>query len=391
MASAPSILEIALVLLGAAGAGWLARRVGLPAVLGYLAVGLLVSPFTPGYVAERHQLELLADVGVVLLLFEVGIEVDLFALGRDHRSLMWAAPLQTVFTTALVAVVMSSMGLSFLAASVLGLCVAMSSSVVIVNITRSRRRTTDRSTEQALLGWSVLQDVTGVGLSMVLLAVANPGSRPIGVAIASIAAFVAVALVGAWLLPQVLRALRNEHDLFLIVSVASGLGLAGLGAVVFGVPLALAAFVAGLAVTESPDAAEARRRMLPFRDVFAVLFFVTIGMIIDPAALGAGLPWLGLLLALLVLGKTLPGFVLARLAGLHARPGQLAVGLSQIGEFSFVLVSILLAAGAVAIEVHAAVLATVVLSIAGSTVLVRLFPAPAQGGLEQPGRDAQTA
>ena len=183
-----------------------------------------------------------ADVGVVLLLFEVGIEVDLFALGRDHRGLMWAAPLQTVFTTALVAVVMSSMGLSFLAASVLGLCVAMSSSVVIVNITRSRRRTTDRSTEQALLGWSVLQDVTGVGLSMVLLAVANPGSRPIGVAIASIAAFVAFALVGAWLLPQVLRALRNEHDLFLIVSVASGLGLAGLGAVVFGVPLALAAF-----------------------------------------------------------------------------------------------------------------------------------------------------
>ena len=111
----------------------------MPAVLGYLAVGLLVSPFTPGYVAERHQLELLADVGVVLLLFEVGIEVDLFALGRDHRSLMWAAPLQTVFTTALVAVVMSSMGLSFLAASVLGLCVAMSSSVVIVNITRSRK------------------------------------------------------------------------------------------------------------------------------------------------------------------------------------------------------------------------------------------------------------
>ena len=140
MASAPSILEIALVLLGAAGAGLLARRVGLPAVLGYLAVGLL-APFTPGYVAERHQLELLADVGVVLLLFEVGIEVDLFALGRDHRGLMWAAPLQTVFTTALVAVVMSSMGLSFLAASVLGLCVAMSSSVVIVNITRSRRRT----------------------------------------------------------------------------------------------------------------------------------------------------------------------------------------------------------------------------------------------------------
>src|SRR5438876_3216163 len=132
MASAPSILEIAVVLLGAAGAGWLARRVGLPAVLGYLAVGLLVSPFTPGYVVDRHQLEVLADVGVVLLLFEVGIEVDLFALGRDHRGLVWAAPAQTVITAVLVGLVMTALGLPFLAASLLGLCVAMSSSVGIV-------------------------------------------------------------------------------------------------------------------------------------------------------------------------------------------------------------------------------------------------------------------
>src|SRR5438034_11037120 len=109
--TAPAILELGLLLVLATLAGKAARRVGLPAVLGYLAVGLLVSPFTPGYVAERHQLELLADVGVVLLLFEVGIEVDLFALGRDHRSLMWAARRQTALTPALVAVVISSMGL----------------------------------------------------------------------------------------------------------------------------------------------------------------------------------------------------------------------------------------------------------------------------------------
>jgi CPA2 family monovalent cation:H+ antiporter-2 len=378
VATAPSILEIAVVLLAAAAAGWAARRVGLPAVLGYLFVGLAVSPFTPGYVVDRHQLEVLADFGVVLLLFEVGIEVDLFALGRDHRGLVWAAPTQTVVTTVLVAGVMTALGQPFLAAAILGLCVAMSSSVVIVNITRSRRRTTDRATEQALLGWSVLQDVTGVSLSLLLLAVASPGARPIGLAVLSIVAFLGVAIAGAWLLPRVLRRLRSEHDLFLIVSVASGLGLAGLGAVVFEVPMALAAFVAGLAVTESPDAAEARRRLLPFRDVFAVLFFVTIGMIIDPAALGAGLPWLALLLGLLLIGKTLVAYVLARLAGLHARPAQLAVGLSQIGEFSFVLVSILLVGGAIRADLHAAVLATVVVSIAASTVLVRVFPAPSE-------------
>ena len=383
MATAPSILEIAIVLLAAAGAGWLARRVGLPAVLGYLFVGLAVSPFTPGYVVDRHQLDVLADVGVVLLLFEVGIEVDLFALGRDHRGLLWAAPTQTVVTTLVVAVAMTALGLPLLAASIVGLCVATSSSVVIVNITRSRRRTTDRSTEQALLGWSVLQDVTGVSLSLLLLAVASPGARPISLAVLSIVAFLGVAIVGAWLLPRVLRRLRSEHDLFLIVSVASGLGLAGLGAVVFEVPLALAAFVAGLAVTESPDAAEARRRLLPFRDVFAVLFFVTIGMIIDPSALAAGLPWLGLLLGLLVISKTVVAFVLARLARLHARPAQLAVGLSQIGEFSFVLASILLVGGAIRADLHAAILATVVVSIAASTVLVRVFPSPFEPAGEQ--------
>src|SRR5436190_22972478 len=110
VATAPSILEIAIVLLAAAAAGWAARRVGLPAVLGYLFVGLAVSPFTPGYVVDRHQLEVLADFGVVLLLFEVGIEVDLLALGRDHRGLVWAAPTQTVVTTLVVSVAMTALG-----------------------------------------------------------------------------------------------------------------------------------------------------------------------------------------------------------------------------------------------------------------------------------------
>src|SRR5947207_3773089 len=182
MASAPSILEIALVLLGAAGAGLLARRVGLPAVLGYLAVGLLVSPFTPGYVADRAQLQLLADVGVVLLLFEVGIEVDLARLRREHGGLLWAAPAQAILTTVVATGAGIAAGLPPFGAGLVGLGIALSSSVVIVNITRSRRRTTTRETEEALLGWSVLQDVTGVVVAIILLATSRP-ERPIGVAL----------------------------------------------------------------------------------------------------------------------------------------------------------------------------------------------------------------
>jgi CPA2 family monovalent cation:H+ antiporter-2 len=373
-ATATPILEIGGILLAAVLGGWAARRLGLPAILGYLAVGLGFSPFTPGYVADRQQLELLADVGVVLLLFEVGIEVDLTRLRRDHGPLIWAAPAQAVLSTLIAAGVFLLAGLEPLAATLVGLCVALSSSVVIVNITRSRRRTTDRPTEVALLGWSVLQDVVGVALAAVLLAAVDPGDRSLAEALVRLVAFGVLVVAVARLLPQVLRRLRDEHDLFLITSVASGLTLAGLGAVVFGVPLALAAFVGGLAVTESDEAAEARRRLLPFRDVFAVLFFVAIGTLIDPNSLAAAAPWLGLLLALIVVAKVAVAWLLARVARLEVRPLQLAVGLGQIGEFSFVLASTAVAAGAIEAALYVALIAAVAVSIAVSSVAVRYLP-----------------
>jgi CPA2 family monovalent cation:H+ antiporter-2 len=371
--TAGPILEIGVLLLAAVGCGWLARRVGLPAVVGYLALGLVVSPFTPGYVADREQLQLLADLGVVLLLFEVGIEVDLLRIRSEQRGLLLAAPLQVVLTTAIAGAALAVAGLQPLPAALLGLSIALSSSVVIVNITRSRRRTTDRPTEDALLGWSAIQDATGVSIAAVLLALLGVGGRPLGQAAVGIAAFVVVALVVARLLPIALRALRAEHDLFLITSVASGLALAGIGSSLFGVPLALAAFVGGLAVTESAEAAEARRRLLPFRDLFAVLFFVAIGTLIEPAALIRGLGWLALFLGLIVVAKVVVAWALAEATRLPVRPLQLAIGLGQIGEFSFVLGSAAIAAGAITGETYVALVAAVAISIAVSTVVVRRF------------------
>jgi CPA2 family monovalent cation:H+ antiporter-2 len=175
----------------------------------------------------------------------------------------------------------------------------------------------------------------------------------------------------AWTLPRALRALSSEHDLFLIVSVASGLAIAGVGGVVFGVPMALAAFVAGLTISESHAADEARRRLLPFRDLFAVLFFVSIGSLIDPDELGRGLGWLALLLAMVLVGKVLVAYLLARLTRLAARPLQLAVGLGQVGEFSFVLASVGLAAGVIERPLYAAMLSAVAITIAVSTIAVR--------------------
>jgi CPA2 family monovalent cation:H+ antiporter-2 len=368
--NAVTVLEVGAILLAAAFAGWFARRLTLPAIVGYLVVGIAVSPFTPGYVADGTQVNLFAEVGAILLLFEVGIEVDLKEIRRDHPGLLWAAPLQMAITFAASIAVLLYLGLELAAASLLALAIAMSSSVVVVNITRSRRRTTDRETEHLLIGWSVMQDIIGVAAAIVILAALGAG-QPIEITVIGMIAFAALAVVVARLLPHVLAGLRTEPDLFLAISVATGLAVAGAGALFTGIPLALAAFIAGLSISEGPVSAEARRRLLPFRDLFAIFFFVAIGTLINPTALGNGLGWLALFLALVVLAKSSVIAALARLARLPAHPGQLAVGLGQIGEFGFVLATVAVTRGVLPGEVYAALLAAVAASIAVSSVLVR--------------------
>lgn len=208
---------------------------------------------------------------------------------------------------------------------------------------------------------------------MGLLAAIEEHPRPIPVITGGTLGYVVVAVAAAWVLPHLLRSLRGDPDLFLMLSVASGLAIAGVGAVVFGVPLALAAFVAGLGLSEGPDAAEARRRLLPFRDLFAVMFFVAIGTLVDPRAVPDALAWTAIILGVVVVAKV---GVIYGLAHLLDRPGvrrwQLAAGLGQVGEFSFVLASVGVARGVVPSTLYTALLLSVVVTIAASTVLVRL-------------------
>ena len=367
----PYVFDIGAVLLLAAAGGFLARKVGLPAVVGYLFVGIIVSPFTPGYVASRDQIAILADIGVVLLLFEVGIEVDLGRVRREQGALLWMAPLQVVMSTALATFALVIVGVPVLGASLLGLGLAMSSSVVIVNITRSRRRTTNPPTEDALLAWSVLQDVTGVALAAILIAVLGASDTSVVVALGGLVLFAMFAYVVALALPKLLPIVRWESDLFLIVSVGSGLAVAALGTLLFDVPMALAAFVAGLSLNRGRDTEEVRRVLLPFRDLFAVLFFVVIGSLIQPAELGAALPFAAWLVAMMLGFKSIPIAVLAKLTRFKARPRQLAIGLSQLGEFSFVLGSVALAKNAITQTEFVAILVAVVVTIIASTTLVR--------------------
>ena len=372
--TAPLVLNVGVVLAAAATMGFAARKLGLPSVIGYLVTGLLVSPFTPGFVADNNQLALLADIGVVLLLFEVGIELDLKRISREYRALLWGVPTQMGIGMLVGTPIFLWMGVPIFGALLLSLSIAMSSSVVIVNITRSPRRTTDTQTEEALLGWSLIQDIVGVAAAAIILTLFGSSNSSIFVAVGGLVLFGAVAFVASRILPIVLRAVRWDKDFFLIYSVSFGLVLASLGTVVFDIPMALAGFVAGLAINNSRDSEEVRKAILPFRDLFAVLFFVVIGTLIQPSLLTNSWRFALLILGLMILLKTLPTMGFARISSLKVKPVRLGIGVSQIGEFSFVLGSLAYAEKVISVYQYTGLLMAVVLSIMASTILVRRAP-----------------
>jgi CPA2 family monovalent cation:H+ antiporter-2 len=369
--TAPLVLNVGVVLTAAATMGFLARKIGLPSVIGYLVTGLLVSPFTPGFIAENNQLALLADIGVVLLLFEVGIELDLKRISREQKTLLWGVPTQMMFGILIGTPIFYWFGISLFGSLMLALSIAMSSSVVIVNITRSPRRATNSTTEEALLGWSLVQDLVGVTLAALILTIFGKSETPLVIAIGGLFAFAAIAVIASKILPRVLKAVRWERDLFLIYSVSFGLVLAALGTVVFDIPMALAGFIAGLTINQSRDTDEVRKAILPFRDLFAVLFFVVIGTLIQPSLLSDAWPFALLILALMVLLKSLPTILIAKLGKMNVTPFHLGIGVSQIGEFSFVLGSVAYSQSAITLIQYTGLLLAVVISITASTILVR--------------------
>lgn len=370
--NAPLIFDLALVLLLAVLMGLVSRRIGLPAIIGYLFAGLIVSPFTPGYVASSEQLSLLADIGVAILLFEVGIEIEFRKISKQQKQITWAAPIQVLIGLSGAFIVYQFTDISFAGSMLIAIAVALSSSVVIVNITRSKKRTTNKETENSLLIWSVIQDVFGLLIAGVVIAIYTDTSNNPAVSIANLAIYIVIALFYGKAIHFVLGYVKKEKDLFLIFSFGSGLALAGLGSIAFNIPIALAAFVAGVAINRTEDTEELRRLLLPFRDIFAVLFFVVIGTLIIPNQFINALPFLILLIVLLFGFKTLPIYLMAKLSKIKARPLQLSIGLSQMGEFSFVLGSIVYAKGEINRAEFSALLIMLMISIAFATVFVRL-------------------
>jgi K+:H+ antiporter len=372
--------DLAYVFVAAVLGGALARLAGQPLILGYVLGGVLISPLTPGpSVSDVRTFQLFAEVGVVLLMFSIGIEFSL----RDLLRVKWVAllggPLGILLSVGLGVGAGVLLGWPYLQGMIVGIVVSVASTMVLARLLMDSGELHSRH-GRIMIGISLVED-----LAVVVLIVLIPtfGALEPGRLLAIAAALGKAALVlmpfaylAAKVVPPVMtRVARTQNDeLFLLVALAIGLGTAALTQAV-GLSLALGAFLAGLLISESDYAHETLARVLPVRDAFVALFFVTIGALIDPALVTGNLPLLGTMIALVVVGRLVLRTLVVWVFGQPIRTAvMVGVGLSQIGEFSFILVQVARSAGHVGADVYNATLATSLITILMNALLVRLVP-----------------
>ncbi|MBZ9700007.1 MULTISPECIES: cation:proton antiporter [unclassified Mesorhizobium] len=342
--------------------GALANRFRIPPLVGYLVAGVLVGPNTPGFVADAGLANELAEIGVILLMFGVGLHFSLKDLLSVRAIAVPGAIVQIGFATALGAGLSWMLGWSAGAGLVFGLALSVASTVVLLRALQERRLIeTERG--RIAVGWLIVEDLAMVLALVLLPALAGvlggqeqadahasgllslPASYGIwgvvGITLAKVAAFVIVMLVvGRRVIPWILHyvAHTGSRELFRLSVLAIALGVAFGAAKLFGVSLALGAFFAGMIMSESELSHRAAEESLPLRDAFSVLFFVSVGMLFDPFSLFSnGLPILATL-AIIVVGKSLAAFLIVVAFGYPlATALMISASLAQIGEFSFIL------------------------------------------------------
>ncbi len=379
--------------------GFLATRVRLPALVGYLLAGVAIGPYTPGFVADGAMASQLAEIGVMLLMFGVGLHFSLGDLLSVRKIALPGAIVQMAVATLLGVGLATWWGWGLGGALVFGLALSVASTVVLLRALETLG-ILDSYTGRIAVGWLVVEDLAMV-LVLVLLpplagwlggtpegsadAVAHPPLwKTVGWTLAQVGGFVAVMLlVGRrlfpWMLWQVAR--TGSRELFTLCVVAAAVGIAFGSAALFGVSFALGAFFAGMVMRESEFAHRAAQESLPLRDAFAVLFFVSVGMLFDPRVLLERPLQVLAVVAIIIFGKT---FAAAALVLAFRYPLQTALtvsaSLAQIGEFSFILVGLGASLGLLPPEGASLVLAGALFSIAFNPILFRAI-APLQDWL----------
>ncbi len=376
------ISTIAVGLTAAFVGGLIARKLRVPPIVGYLLAGVAVGPFTPGLIADTDVAAELAEIGVVLLMFGVGIHFsirDLLAV----RSIAIPGAVGQIFVATMLGVAMGvALGWGIGGGLVLGLALSVASTVVLLrNLTE--RRELDTNQGRIAVGWLIVEDVFTVVVLVLLPAIApSLGGTPAGGGSAGPIADVAIALgkaavfgvlmvvVGARLVPWLLVTVAREgsRELFTLAVLAIAVGIAFASSAVFGVSLALGAFLAGAIVGESDLSHQAAADALPLQDAFAVLFFVSVGMLVDPSFIVSHPLEILVVVGLIVVAKSAAAFGIVAMLGYPLRTAlTIAAALAQIGEFSFILATLGMSLGLLPPEGFQ-------LIVAGSLISITLSP-----------------
>jgi CPA2 family monovalent cation:H+ antiporter-2 len=379
-------LELILTLAGGFTAalilGYFTQRAGLSPIVGYLVAGTLVGPHTPGFVANAEIAEQLAEVGVILLMFGVGLQFHIEELLAVRKVAIPGAIAQSAVATVLGAVIARWFGWTWPAGIVFGIALAVASTVVLIRVLADHRDL-HTPTGHIAVGWLVVEDLFTV-LALVLLPVLFSDSSgtsvlaAVGVTVLKVAALVGFTIVvGTRVIPYVLDHIADtgSRELFTLAVLTLALGIAVGSAAVFGVSMALGAFLAGLVVGRSDYSLRAASEALPMRDAFAVLFFVAVGMLLSPAYLLEAPGLILATLAVVMLGKPLIALLVVRALGYPFKVAlAISVALAQIGEFSFILSSLGTDLGILPVEATNTLVAVSIVSIVLNPVLYRLVP-----------------
>ena len=375
--------ELILTLTGSLAAalvgGYLTQRMRLSPIVGYLFAGVLVGPYTPGFVADRELAEQVAEIGVILLMFGVGLQFHIEELLAVRKVAVPGAVVQSAVATGLGMLVARAAGWSIPAGVVFGIALSVASTVVLVRVLADNRQL-HTPTGHIAVGWLVVEDLFTV-LVLVLMpallgtAGGTPPAVAVGLAVLKVAGLAVFTLVvGGRTIPSVLAHISRmqSRELFTLTVLVIVLGIAVSSAEVFGVSMALGAFLAGLVVGRSEFSVRAASDALPMRDAFAVLFFVSVGMLLDPAQLLEQPAMIGATLGVVLIGKPLAALIIVALFRHPLKVGlSVAVALAQIGEFSFIVAGLANQLGVLTPEATNIVVAASIISITINPLLFK--------------------
>ena len=361
--------DLTYIFLAALAGGLIAWRFRLPLILGFVLGGIVISPFTPGpKLSDLHSFEVFAEVGVVLLMFSIGVEFSIPDLMRVKWVALVGGPIGILLIIGL-AMAVGELGVwSMTEGVVIGATVSVASTMVLARLLSDSGKL-GTTFGRVMIAITLVEDLAVVCMTVVLPIFGGSGDDRIVKAMSTLGKalvlLIPLAFFAIKVIPRLLRRVKqtNNAELFLLVAIAICLGTAAL-AQAAGFSVALGAFLAGLSISGSEDLKHAQAQLVPLRDAFVALFFVSLGALIAPKMLANSLPLLGTMLLLIVVGKFVIWTIVVRLFRYPLRTSiAVASGLTQIGELSFVLVQVARSSGIVAENIFSATLAVSLISI----------------------------